>query len=64
MFWKLWLSVSSHTARCSAANMYLIGRMNTYEIMQLIEHTSENNVLEIYKVSSEQSAVYNANGSF
>lgn len=38
--------------------------MNTYEIMQLIEHTSENNVLEIYKVSSEQSAVYNANGSF
>lgn len=44
--------------------MYLIGRMNTYEIMQLIEHTSENNVLEIYKVSSEQSAVYNANGSF
>lgn len=34
--YKLWELVSSHTARRSAAtNMYLTGRMKTYEIMQL-----------------------------
>lgn len=38
----LWEEISSHTARRSAAtNMYLTGRMKTYEIMAITGHTTE-----------------------
>ena len=52
-----WELISSHTARRSAAtNMYLTGRMKTFEIMQLTGHTSERNFFRYIKVTSEQSA--------
>ena len=54
-----------HTARRSAAtNMYLTGRMKTYEIMQLTGHTSEKNFFRYIKVTSEQSAKHIAGDSF
>lgn len=57
--------VSSHTARRSAAtNMYLTGRLKTYEIMQLTGHTSEKNFFRYIKVTSEQSASHIAGDSF
>ena len=60
-----WELVSSHTARRSAAtNMYLTGRMKTYEIMQLTGHTSEKNFFRYIKVTSEQSAKHIAGDSF
>lgn len=47
--WKL---ISSHTARRSAAtNMYLTGRMKTYEIMSITGHTTEKSFFKYIKVS-------------
>ena len=52
-----WELISSHTARRSAAtNMYLTGRMKTYEIMRLTGHTSEKNFFRYIKVTNEESA--------
>ena len=60
-----WELISSHTARRSAAtNMYLTGRMKTFEIMQLTGHTSERNFFRYIKVTSEQSASQIAGDSF
>jgi len=43
--------VSSHTARRSAAtNMYLTGRMKTYEIMSLTGHTTEKSFFRYIRV--------------
>lgn len=47
--WKL---ISSHTARRSAAtNMYMTGRMKTYEIMSITGHTTEKSFFKYIKVS-------------
>ena len=52
-----WEMISSHTARRSAAtNMYLTGRMKTYEIMQLTGHTTEKNFFRYIKVTSDDTA--------
>lgn len=52
-----WEMISSHTARRSAAtNMYLTGRMKTYEIMQLTGHTTEKNFFKYIKVTSDDNA--------
>lgn len=49
--WKL---ISSHTARRSGAtNMYLTGRMRTFEIMSLTGHTSEKNFFRYIKITKE-----------
>ena len=49
-----WQLVSSHTARRSAAtNLYLTGRMKTYEIMQLTGHTTEKNFFRYIKITKE-----------
>jgi hypothetical protein len=43
--------ISSHTARRSAAtNMYLTGRMKTYEIMSLTGHTTEKSFFRYIRV--------------
>ena len=60
-----WELISSHTARRSAAtNMYLTGRMKTFEIMQLTGHTSERNFFRYIKVTSTQTATQIAVDSF
>lgn len=47
-----WELISSHTARRSAAtNMYLTGRLKTYEIMQITGHTTEKSFFRYIKVS-------------
>lgn len=52
-----WEMISSHTARRSAAtNMYLTGRMKTYEIMQLTGHTTEKNFFKYIKITSDDTA--------
>ena len=52
-----WQLISSHTARRSAAtNMYLTGRMKTFEIMSLTGHASEKNFFRYIKVTSEDKA--------
>lgn len=49
--------ISSHTARRSGAtNMYLTGRMRTFEIMSLTGHTSEKNFFKYIKVTKENIA--------
>lgn len=46
--------VSSHTARRSAAtNMYLTGRMKTYEIMAITGHNTERSFFRYIKVTQE-----------
>lgn len=52
-----WQLVSSHTARRSAAtNLYLTGRMKTYEIMSLTGHTTEKNFFRYIKVTKDDVA--------
>jgi len=49
-----WELISSHTARRSAAtNLYLTGRLKTYEIMQLTGHTTEKSFFRYIKVTNE-----------
>lgn len=46
--------ISSHTARRSAAtNMYMTGRMKTYEIMSITGHTTEKSFFRYIKVSRD-----------
>jgi integrase len=52
-----WEMISSHTARRSAAtNMYLTGRMKTYEIMAITAHTTEKSFFRYIKVTGEDTA--------
>ncbi len=52
-----WELISSHTARRSAAtNMYLTGRMNTFEIMKLTGHRSEQNFFRYIRLTSDDTA--------
>lgn len=49
-----WEMISSHTARRSAAtNMYLTGRLKTFEIMSLTGHTTEKSFFKYIKVTKE-----------
>jgi integrase len=49
-----WQLISSHTARRSAAtNMYLTGRMKTFEIMALTGHTTEKSFFKYIKITNE-----------
>ena len=57
--------ISSHTARRSAAtNMYLTGRMKTYEIMKITGHTTEKNFFRYIKVTGEDTARRISSDSF
>lgn len=52
-----WELISSHTARRSAAtNMYMTGRMKTFEIMKLTGHRSEQNFFRYIRLTSEDTA--------
>lgn len=52
-----WEMISSHTARRSAAtNMYLTGRMKTYEIMAFTGHTTEKSFFRYIKVTKTDTA--------
>lgn len=52
-----WELISSHTARRSfATNMYLTGRMKTYEIMKCTGHQSEANFFRYIKVTHDDVA--------
>lgn len=52
-----WELISSHTARRSAAtNMYLTGRMKTFEIMKLTGHRSEQNFFRYIRLSGDDTA--------
>ena len=52
-----WELISSHTARRSAAtNMYLTGRMKTFEIMKLTGHRSEQNFFRYIRLTSDDTA--------
>lgn len=49
-----WELISSHTARRSAAtNMYLTGRMKTYEIMAITGHTTEKSFFRYIRTTTE-----------
>lgn len=49
-----WELISSHTARRSAAtNMYLTGRLKTYEIMSITGHTTEKSFFRYIRVTNE-----------
>lgn len=49
-----WEKITSHTARRSAAtNLYLTGRMKTYEIMSLTGHTTEKSFFRYIRVTRE-----------
>lgn len=52
-----WEFISSHTARRSAAtNMYLTGRMKTFEIMKLTGHRSEQNFFRYIRLTGDDTA--------
>lgn len=52
-----WELISSHTARRSGAtNMYLTGRLKTYEIMSLTGHTTEKSFFRYIRVTGEDTA--------
>jgi integrase len=54
---KKWELISSHTARRSGAtNMYLTGRLNTYEIMSLTGHTTEKSFFRYIRITDENKA--------
>lgn len=60
-----WELISSHTARRSAAtNMYVTGRMKTYEIMNLTGHTTEKCFFRYIKLNTEDKARQIAGDSF
>lgn len=49
-----WQIIGTHTARRSAAtNMYLTGRMKTFEIMSITGHTTEESFFRYIKVTRE-----------
>lgn len=52
-----WEMISSHTARRSAAtNMYMTGRMKTYEIMSLTGHSTESAFFRYIRTTSDDTA--------
>lgn len=52
-----WEMISSHTARRSAAtNMYLTGRLKTYEIMAITGHSTESAFFKYIRITSEDTA--------
>lgn len=52
-----WEMISSHTARRSAAtNMYLTGRLKTFEIMGITGHTTEKSFFRYIKLTREDTA--------
>lgn len=52
-----WELISSHTARRSAAtNMYLTGRMKTFEIMKLTGHRTEQNFFRYIRLTGDDTA--------
>ena len=52
-----WELISSHTARRSAAtNMYLTGRMKTFEIMAITGHTTEKSFFRYIRTTTEDKA--------
>lgn len=52
-----WEMISSHTARRSAAtNMYLTGRLKTYEIMNVTGHSTESAFFKYIRVTNEDTA--------
>ncbi len=60
-----WELISSHTARRSAAtNMYLTGRMNTYEIMAITGHTTEKSFFKYIKITQENTVKQIAGDNF
>lgn len=60
-----WELISSHTARRSAAtNMYLTGRLKTFEIMSLTGHTTEKSFFRYIKVSKEDVSKQISSDSF
>ena len=60
-----WELISSHTARRSAAtNMYLTGRMKTFEIMAITGHTTEKSFFKYIKVTKENIVNQIAGDSF
>ena len=60
-----WELISSHTARRSAAtNMYLTGRMNTYEIMAITGHTTEKSFFKYIKITQENTVKRIAGDNF
>jgi len=49
-----WELISSHTARrSSVTNMYLTGRLKTFEIMSITGHTTEKSFFRYIKVTNE-----------
>jgi len=49
-----WELISSHTARRSAAtNMYLTGRMKTFEIMAITGHTTEKSFFRYIRITND-----------
>jgi len=53
-----WDLITSHTARRSAAtNMYLTGRIKTYEIMSVTGHNTEKSFFRYIKISTEDTAL-------
>lgn len=57
--------ISSHTARRSAAtNMYLTGRMKTFEIMSITGHTTEKSFFRYIRITAEDKAKQIANDNF
>jgi len=60
-----WELISSHTARRSAAtNMYMTGRMKTFEIMSLTGHTTEKSFFKYIKITREDSSRQIAGDNF
>ncbi len=60
-----WELVTSHTARRSAAtNMYLTGRMKTFEIMALTGHTTEKSFFRYIKLTGEDLSKHIASDNF
>jgi len=60
-----WEMISSHTARRSAAtNMYLTGRMKTYEIMSITGHTTEKSFFRYIKITGEDISKHIAGDTF
>lgn len=52
-----WELISSHTARRSAAtNMYMTGRMKTFEIMKITGHKSEQNFFRYIRLTNDDTA--------
>jgi integrase len=60
-----WELITSHTARRSAAtNMYLTGRLKTYEIMSLTGHTTEKSFFRYIRVTGEDISKHLAGDNF